>query len=283
MPEPTLDPALQADLDATGATSRWVTSGDVRLHVLDYGGEGRPVLVLPGITSPAVTWDFLVRALPDGLRYVVPDVRGRGLSDRSDGAYAMSDYAADAKAVVEALGLERPIVLAHSMGAWIGAHFAAAHPDLVGELVLVDPPLSGPGRDPYPTSLDAFLAQLHEGQRGTTADEVRRFYPRWPESELELRARWLPTCDEQAVVETHRGFHTGDFFDVWPQLAGSPLLVRGGASPVVTDAGAEELAQALPAAQVVTVPNAGHMVPWDEFDAFLAPVGSFLTNCRNNA
>lgn len=274
-----LDPALKADLDATGAASRFVDANRLRLHVLDYGGDGRPVLVLPGITSPAITWDFIVRRLPKGLRYLVLDVRGRGLSDAApDGSYAMTDYAADTAAVVRELGLERPVLLGHSMGARIAAACATARPDAVGELVLVDPPVSGPRRGEYPTTLDAFSAQLHEAQRGTTADEVRRFYPRWPEAELALRARWLRTCDEHAMAETHRGFHTEDFFDYWPRLAGSPLLVRGGDSPVVTDEAADELARALPAATVVTVPGAGHMVPWDALDAFVAVVAPFLTD-----
>lgn len=272
MPEATLA-QLQGDLDALGTTSRFVPAGEACLHVLDYGGNGRPVLVLPGITSPAITWDFVVRALPQGPRYLVLDVRGRGLSEPpATGGYTLGHYAGDVAAVVGDLGLDRPVVLGHSMGARIAAAFAVEHPDLAGPLVLVDPPLSGPGRDPYPTSREAFLAQLHEAQAGTTADEVRRFYPRWPERELELRARWLPTCDERAVVETHEGFEREDFFPLWSRLGGEPVLIRGGESPVVTDTGAQELGRTLPAATIVTVPGAGHMVPWDAFDGFTAAV-----------
>jgi N-formylmaleamate deformylase len=219
------DAALQADLDALPAASRFVDSDGVRLHVLDYGGDGRPLLVLPGITSPAVTWDFAVRDLGD-VRPLVLDVRGRGLSDRAPGRYALEDYAGDTAAVVRGLELDRPIVLGHSMGARIVAAFGVRHPELAGPLALVDPPLSGPGRDPYPTTREQFLAQLGEAQAGTDADAVRRFYPGWPQRELELRARWLATCDEEAVLATHAGFHTEDFFDAWPRLTGRPLFIR---------------------------------------------------------
>lgn len=266
-----LDAALQADLDALPATSRYVDADGVRLHLLDYGGAGRPLLVVPGITSPAVTWDFAIPRVAD-VRALVLDVRGRGLSDRAPGRYALDDYAADVAAVVRALGLDRPIVLGHSMGARIAAAFAARHPELAGPLVLVEPPLSGPGRDRYPTTREQFLAQLHEAEAGTDADAVARFYPRWPRRELELRARWLPTCDEEAVVATHAGFHDDDFFADWRKLAGAPLFVRGADSPVVTADGEAEARTVLPDAAFATVAAAGHMVPWDNLSGYLEAV-----------
>jgi N-formylmaleamate deformylase len=278
-----VDAALQADLDALAATSRFVRSGDVGLHVLDYGGDGRPVIVLPGITSPAVTWDFAARELGPGVRPVVLDVRGRGLSDRAPGGYGLDDYADDTAAVVRELGLDAPIVLGHSMGARVAAVFAVRHPGLAGPVIVVDPPLSGPGRDPYPTTREQFLAQLHEAQAGTDAHAVRRFYPGWPQRELELRARWLPTCDEEAVLATFEGFHADDFFDVWPRVGGRPLFVRGGDSPVVTPAGEREARAALPEADFVTVAGAGHMVPWDNLKGFLAAVAPFIAGHAEGA
>jgi N-formylmaleamate deformylase len=52
-----------------------------RLHVLDYCGSGVPLVILPGITSPAITMDFVAREITDLVRPIVVDVRGRGLSD----------------------------------------------------------------------------------------------------------------------------------------------------------------------------------------------------------
>ena len=271
------DDALRAEIDALPAESRYVDAGSLRLHVLDYGGDGVPAVVLPGITSPVITQHFFVRELVPALRPVVVDLRGRGMSDTpGDGAYTLRAYAEDTAAVVRALELERPLLLGHSLGARIAAAFAVEHPDLAGDLVLVDPPLSGPGRAPYPMTEQAFVDQLREARAGTTPDAIRRYFPRWPEAELELRARWLPTCDEQAVVATHRGFESEDFLALWRRLPGAPVLIRGGDSPVVTEDGARELAEALPAATIVSVPGAGHMVPWDQPDGFLAALRPHL-------
>ncbi|MDN5929942.1 MAG: alpha/beta hydrolase [Pseudonocardia sp.] len=268
-----------ADLADVPATSRWVRSGAVRLHVLDYGGDGVPLVVLPGITSPAITMDFVARELTDLVRPVVVDVRGRGLSDAA-GTYTLEDYADDTVAVIEGLGLERPLLLGHSMGARIAAVAAARGTDLSGT-VLVDPPMRGPGRGPYPTTLEVFLDQLAQARHGATADEVARSWPRWPRREQELRARWLSSCDADAIAATHRGFETEDFFDAWPHVAAPTVLIRGGDSPVVTAAGAAEAAAANPAAGVVTVPGAGHMVFWDAPAGALAALRDAVVAARS--
>lgn len=269
-------PGALADLAATGAESRRVRNAEVELHVLDYGGDRRPLLVLPGITSPAATWDFVVRELRDLVRPVVLDVRGRGLSSLG-GSYTMDDYAADAEAVIAELGLDAPIVLGHSMGARIAARTAVRGTVRAARWIIVDPPLNGPGRGAYPTPRDAFAQQLEEGYRGTSGAEIRRFYPRWPDAELDLRARWLATCDEAAVLETYDRFGEDDFFAWWPSVPAPVAFVYGGASPVVTAEGAAEVAAAHPAATVHAVPDAGHMIPWDEHAAFVAAVRPLLS------
>jgi N-formylmaleamate deformylase len=256
--------------------SAFVQANGLRHHVLQYGEPGaRDLLVLPGITSPAVTADFLaVRLAELGFRVTVPDVRGRGETDRAGaGRYRLTDYAADVAGLVEALGLRTPVVVGHSMGARIAAAYAVLHaPEDHGLLVLVDPPTSGPGRGPYPTSRAAFLEQLAEAYRGTTAEEVRRFYPLWPERELQLRAQVLASCDRTAVLETHEGFETEDFFDYWARLTQPVVLVRGGDSPVVPLPAVADLRRTQPGIEIHSVPRAGHMVPWDNLPGFLDAV-----------
>lgn len=247
-----------ADLADVPATSRWVRNGAVRLHLLDYGGDGVPLVILPGITSPAICMDFVARALTDLVRPVVVDVRGRGLSDSGPG-YTLDDYAGDALAVLDLF--EDPLLLGHSMGARIAAVTATRRP--LRGTILVDPPMSGPDRGPYPTTLTAFLGQLDQAVAGTTADEVALSWPRWPRREQELRARWLSSCDREAIAETHRGFETEDFFATWPRVPAPTTLLYGADSPVVTAAGAKEAVEANPAAALVEIPEAGHMVFWD--------------------
>ena len=163
------------------------------------------------------------------------------------------------------------------MGARIAAAYAVLHaPGDHGLLLLVDPPLSGPGRGPYPTSREAFVQQLGEARAGTDADAVRHFYPKWPERELQLRADVLASCDETAVLETHEGFQTEDFFAYWARLTQPVVLVRGGDSPVVPLAAVADLRRNQPGIEIHTVPGAGHMVPWDDLPGFLDVVRPHL-------
>jgi N-formylmaleamate deformylase len=267
--------AHRDELRSLGAESRWVTGGPVRLHVLDYGGDKPPLLVLPGITSPAITWDFVVSPLRDRVRPIVVDLRGRGLSDTGDG-YAAADFALDAEHVIRELGLERPLVLGHSLGARIGASLAARGNVELGGTILIDPPLCGPTRGGYPTPWSSFEQQLGEGYAGTTGDDVQRFYPRWPRAELTLRARWVATCDHDAVKRTYDEFTREDFFDWWPGVSAPAAFIYGADSPVVTGDGAREAGTANPHASQHEIPHAGHMVPWDNGPGFMEVLGSLL-------
>lgn len=252
-----------ADLADVPAQSKWVRSGKLRLHVLDYGGDGVPIVILPGITSPAITMDFIAQQLTDIGRPIVLDFRGRGLSD--DGpSYTIEDHADDVEAVLSGLSLTRPVLLGHSMGARVAAATAVREHIKLSGLILVDPPLSGPGRDPYPTTLEAFRTQLAQAHRGTDADEVALAWPRWPRREQELRARWLSSCGEDAIAHSHQSFESEDFFDYWTLLESPSVLMYGGQSPVVTAAGVAELAAANPGVEVVEVPDSGHMIFWDQ-------------------
>lgn len=257
--------------------SRYVDAGEVRLHALEYGA-GAPVsiVIVHGITSPAPTWEFAAEELARDYHVVCLDVRGRGLSDRPATGYTLPAYAADVAALIDGLGLERPVVLGHSMGGRIAAAFGALHPQRRGPLIVVDPPLTGPGRPSYGTPLSAFIDELHAAERGDEGP-TRRLFPTWSDEHVARRVQWLPSCDETAVTETYRNFDEEDFFGFWARLDAPVQFIWGRESHAVSEAGAREVAQANPAAQVAAIAGAGHMVPWDNLPAFLAEVRRFLT------
>ena len=161
------------------------------------------------------------------------------------------------------------------MGGRIAVALAAAAPHLVGPLIVVDPPLTGPGRAPYPTSLESFRQQLQEAYAGTTAEDVLRFYPRWTRREAQMRAEWLPTCAEHAVVQTWQHFHDEDFFTRWASVPPPVLFMYGEESPVTTP-GLAEVRLTNPRSDVVGIAGAGHMIPWENLDAFLGVVREFM-------
>jgi N-formylmaleamate deformylase len=275
----TLTPEQRRDLSATGACSRWVPRPGRTLHVLDYGGGPLALVIVPGITTVAVAWDFIARELARDVRVVTVDLRGRGLSEGAPMGAApgasIDMHAEDVLAAVGDLGLERPLVLGHSLGARIAARAALSAGASLGALLLVDPPLSGPARE-YPMSAAQFSEQLAEsrGPDGEQAAAAR--YPGWPAAERALRGRWLATCDPEHVLADHRAFEMVEFWPDWRRLPAGTVLAYGAESPVVLAEDAQRLAALNPGATLVSVPAAGHMVAWDAPDGFVAHVRGFL-------
>lgn len=260
--------------------SRYVDANQIRLHFLEYGAGHQPTIVLvPGITSPAATWEFVSVELASDFHVLTMDVRGRGFSDHPPSGFETAVYARDLAEALPALGLERPVVLGHSMGARIAAAFGALYPDLRGPLVIADPPMTGPGRDPYYIPLDAFVQSIRDAQEEPTADRMRPYFPTFTDEQLERRARWLSTCDEVAVAETWRLFHEEDWLEWWRALAPPVLFLYGGASRAV-GSGAAEAADVNRSAQFAVVEGASHMIPFDDLEGFLAPVREFLAGVR---
>jgi len=102
------------------------------------GAAGVPtVLALHGITASHLSWPAVVRAVP-GIRFVAPDLRGRGRSNALPGPFGMPAHAEDAVALLDRLGIERAIVLGHSMGGFAAVTFADRYPDRTSGIVLVD-------------------------------------------------------------------------------------------------------------------------------------------------
>ncbi|MFC4521712.1 alpha/beta fold hydrolase, partial [Cupriavidus pinatubonensis] len=100
-----------------------VNANGIRQHYLRYGGNDGErasrdaVIIVPGITSPAITWGFVGEQFGQRFDTYVLDVRGRGLSEASDTLdYSLDAQAADVIAFAEALGLQRYAIVGHSMG-----------------------------------------------------------------------------------------------------------------------------------------------------------------------
>lgn len=123
-----------------GPQSRFYDSRGLRLHYLDWGNAGAPLLILlHGGLEHARVWDQLAQQLSADWQVVVPDLRGHGDSDWSTGgAYAIPDFVPDIAALVAELG-NRPVTLvAHSLGGNIAIHYTALFPEYVNRLCVIE-------------------------------------------------------------------------------------------------------------------------------------------------
>ncbi|SAL42689.1 alpha/beta hydrolase [Caballeronia udeis] len=260
-----------------------VHANGIRQHYLRYGGDtgeraGRDaVIIVPGITSPAATWGFVGERFGTSFDTYVLDVRGRGLSSASDTLdYSLDAQAADLIAFARAIGLTRYSVVGHSMGARIGARAARAQPPGLARVVMVDPPVSGRGRRPYPSQLPWYVNSMRLAREGTDAEGMRPFCPTWTHEQRQLRAEWLHTCDERAVITSFEGFHSDDIHVDLPHIGVPVMLMTAGRGDVVRPEDVEKIRTLVPQLAHSHVPDAGHMIPWDDEEGFYRGFGDFL-------
>src|SRR3546814_4827783 len=112
-----------------------------------------PLLLLPGITSPAATLSFFVDVLRrHGLagHTLILDHRGLGCSRAHGSKIAFQDYVDDVIAWLDHVSFSQPIGVGHSLGAKILAAVDVQASGRIASRILIDPPMSGPGRRPYP-------------------------------------------------------------------------------------------------------------------------------------
>ncbi len=99
-------------------------------------GEGEPLLLINGLADDLTSWGYQVPDFEQRYRTIIFDNRGIGGSSKPSGGYTSAQMAADAKGLLDALGIERAHVLGVSMGGMIAQEFAIAYPQAVNKLLL---------------------------------------------------------------------------------------------------------------------------------------------------
>ncbi len=154
------------------------------------------------------------------------------------------------------------------MGGRIGLTIGARQPEGLVGMALIDPPLSGPGRRVYGMDLAWYIDSIRLSSKGCDAEAMRSFLPRWSDEALQLRAEWLHTCDERAVTDSFHFLRSEDVIGSASKIAVPTLLMIAGGVDVIRPEEAEELVSLIPDIAVTTVPEAGHMIPWENSEGF---------------
>ena len=262
-----------------------VAANGIRLHYARTGGEQPPLVLAHGVTDDGPCWTPVAEALAPDYDVIMVDARGHGCSDAPEGRYDPATQAADLMGVIAALGLRRPAILGHSMGAATVLALAGAAPEVPGAILLEDPPSVWIGRPDTP-AFWAYLARerrllVERKCRGRDAlvAERRAEAPPWPEAELvpwaEAKLRVSPHVRAIFAPEAYEGV---DWAATLRRVACPALLITAdpGRGAIVTPAAAAALRGLVPQVQVAHVPGAGHNVRRDQPARYLAAVRSFL-------
>jgi pimeloyl-ACP methyl ester carboxylesterase len=251
----------------------------LRLHHLDYGGVGTPIVCLHGVTGHAWTWHELAPHLTEIGAVVCLDLRGHGDSQWSaSGAYETEEHVADLEVWLDAMGLTRVALLGYSWGALIAASFAARRPERVRRLVMLDVEPSFdfgvedvPPRPHEHDSHEDAVAWERESSAQASAEmvEVMAAAGTRPAPEGRLVPR------EDPYFLRRWPFRSGDH---WSELAGltMPVLVVHAGNSFVRREVMERMATVIPDAAFAEVADCGHVMPVDNPAGVASVVVPFL-------
>ena len=254
----------------------------LRLHLLDWGGEGRtPLVLLHGFTGHAHAFDTLAIALQPHFHVYALDQRGHGDSDPAD-IYDAAGAFEDLWGVVSQLGLRSLSFVGLSMGGRNAMYFASKRPQAVEKLVVVDigPEISkrateAPAGPPEPEAWESVEQAAQHLYRANPHPGIH--YYRWVVSHS-LRKR----TDGSLVWAWHPGVKERrsqpdiDWWAVVRTITPPTLVLRGETSRVLDREVAERMAKELPRGRFVEIPRAVHTLHEDNPEAVLAALKDFL-------
>lgn len=122
----------------TEPTMRTAPGHGVKIQLAQWGHEGKSILCIHGITANCRCWDVMASGLSPDHRVMAMDLRGRGLSESPDSGYSIAHHCKDILAILDDLGLEKAVIMGHSLGAFIAMAFGAQYSERVDRIILVD-------------------------------------------------------------------------------------------------------------------------------------------------
>lgn len=247
-----------------------LTVNDVTIGYTDEG-RGVPLLFVHGFPLSRGAWQKQIDAFRSSYRVIAPDLRGFGESDAGAGLVTMAQYADDLHALLQQLRTGPVVLIGHSMGGYVSFAFLRQHPQMVRGLVLVG---TRAGKD---------TPEVAAGRRAT-AEKVQA---KGVEVVVEAMAPKMLAAGnhDRAMAEQVRGLMTSskpagivgallgmaERPDATVELAriSLPTLVITGADDVlIPPTESEKLAQAISGSQLNGIPQAGHLVAFEQADEF---------------
>lgn len=255
----------------------------VRIHYYRTGrGDKPPIVLIHGFSDNGLCWTPVARALEAEYDVIMPDMRGHGLSARVQPGEDV-DMAADVAELIRTLGLNRPIVGGHSMGAGVTYQLVVRFPELVRALFLEDPgwwlerPLPPPsGENPIANWVKSLATQTLE----ELLTQYRKDHPTWPEELLQPMCESKKQLDQKIFEVVNAKIRSQEWS--WQntlQNVTQPLLLFAGNPELGGLVRPEVIARARelnPNITVVTIPDVGHLIRFDNYPAFMEALWAFL-------
>jgi N-formylmaleamate deformylase len=268
-------------------TSAEIVAQGTGLHYYRTGGDKPPLLLVHGLTDDGLCWTPVAEVLSRTLDIVMVDVRGHGKSEAPEGGYTLRVLAAELADFIQGAGLQKPILLGHSMGAISALVLAALFPDLPRQIILEDPPPFwnyeniSPEQVEHRNGFIDWVKQIKRRTRDELLAEGRNTNPQWSAQELSFwtdsKHRCSPLITQLALPEDVPSL---DF----PALMGSircPVQFISANCALGALASDDDIAMLqawIPQLRISHIANAGHNIRREQFSPYMEVVQKVLTS-----
>lgn len=256
----------------------------IRMHYIDRG-RGPVMLFVHGFPLDHSMWHWQIQDFAKDFRVLVPDLRGFGRSDATDGSISMEQFADDLVGLLDSLEIKDPVVFCGlSMGGYVGWQFVRKYRNRVRALVacdtraIADTAEAAAGRMKTIEQVqakgavvvaDAMLPKLF----GPTSFKIR------PEP-IESTRQVIENTSVEGIAAALRGMASRpDVTAMLPKIACPTLVICGEEDVISPPEEMRGIADAIRKAQFVLIPEAGHMAPLECPELVNDAIREFLASC----
>jgi len=270
-----------------------ITTNGINLYY-ELHGNGQPLVLIPGLGYTGWMYGQMVPGLAEHFQVHSIDNRGIGQSDNPPGPYSAQLLAADVVGMLDAFDIPKAHIVGHSMGGFIAQAIAVDYPERVDKLVLSATNFGGPHHVPITPQAMAVLTDVS----GDPIERLRRGIaistaPGFAESNAEFVESWvqyrvthpIDPAGYQAQLAIGLGLlsEAASFEHKLGAVTAPTLVLFGEYDAVVPPGNAELLASKLSNTQVVILPNAGHVFPFEVPEAANRAIIDFLLGSSSSS
>ncbi len=293
---------MTATISSSGPTSQTFISQRLRLSYEDWGGRGKPPLILVhGGRDHARNWDWTAEALRDEYHIIAIDHRGHGNSEWvSDGNYSSNDMVYDLAQLIHQLGVGPVRIVSHSMGGNVALRYTGMFPDMVTKLVAIEglgpsPEVRAKQREtPYPQRAAEWIAKKRKaaGRTPRKYESIEAAFARMIEENSYLTEAQARHLTIHGVNRNEDGTYSWKFdphLNVWgvedvadeflEAMWGAitcPTLLLYGADSWASNPEKDGRIKHFKTAEVIEFEKAGHWLHHDQFDKYIRVLRDFL-------
>jgi len=270
----------------------YVQANGIRIHYYRTGGDKPQVIFNHGAFDDGLCWTRVVKELEDDYDVIMFDARGHGLSDIGEGDYESETRVKDLSEAITVMGLDKPVVGGHSLGADVSMQLAALYPDQTRGIFLEDPPIVLPGEPMFGGDFDM------EGDKVikmmTRIMTLIKIMPIFLGKML--AKKMMPVSPEEEIIPwimakkrvnkdffqsmSEMGAPNPDPFELVSKITVPVLLFRGDrdSGAIVSEEVAGKMSKVIPGLEVVHLAGANHDIRRAKFDGYISSLKKFLKN-----